>query len=195
MILWWSRLRKWEQALGYNHHSIYLNKIQTGMKKLIFVRHGKAEDGSSEISDFERSLTLKGKVISRLMAHKLMEKEKSPGVIITSAAFRALETALIFAGEFGISTDDVIMNSNIYYKMSLQNLPAVLSVINEDSEIVTLFGHNPSFSQIANSLSKEGCDSMPKSGIICISFNIMTWSDIRRNNGKTEYFLKPDDVL
>jgi phosphohistidine phosphatase SixA len=34
------------------------------MKRLIFVRHGKAEDGSPEISDFERSLTLKGKVIS-----------------------------------------------------------------------------------------------------------------------------------
>jgi phosphohistidine phosphatase len=165
------------------------------MKKLIFVRHGKAEDGSSEIPDFERSLTLKGKVLSRLMAHKLREKEKSPGVIITSTAFRALETALIFAGEFGISMDEVILNSNIYYKMSLQNLPAVLSDINEDSETVTLFGHNPSFSQIANSLSKEGCDSIPKSGIICISFNIMTWSEISRNNGKTEYFLKPDDVL
>ncbi|HEX7493501.1 MAG TPA: histidine phosphatase family protein [Bacteroidales bacterium] len=165
------------------------------MKKLIFVRHGKAEDGSSEITDFERSLTLKGKVISRLMAHKLREKEKSPGVIITSPAFRALETALIFAGEFGINPDKIILNNNIYYKMSLQNLPAVLSVINEDSETVTLFGHNPSFSQIANSLSKDGCDSMPKSGIICISFNIMTWSDIGRNNGKTEYFLKPDDVL
>jgi phosphohistidine phosphatase len=165
------------------------------MKRLIFVRHGKAEDGSSEISDFERSLTLKGKVISRLMAHKLMEKEKSPGIIITSPAFRALETALIFADEFEINTDEVILNSNIYYKMSLQNLPSVLSSVTEDADLVTLFGHNPSFTQIANSLSKEGCDSIPKTGIICISFNIMTWSDIGRNNGKTEYFLIPENVL
>ena len=42
------------------------------MKKLIFVRHGKAEEESG-ISDFERSLTLKGKVISGLMALKLAE--------------------------------------------------------------------------------------------------------------------------
>jgi phosphohistidine phosphatase len=161
------------------------------MKKLIFVRHGKAEEGSSEISDFERSLTLKGKVISRLMARKLMEREKSPGIIITSPAFRALETALIFAGEFGIDPDKVILNSNLYFKMSLENLPSVLSVINEDTEVVTLFGHNPSFTQIANSLCREGCDILPKTGIISISFKIMTWSDIGRNNGKTEYFLKP----
>jgi phosphohistidine phosphatase len=161
------------------------------MKKLIFVRHGKAEEGSSEISDFERSLTLKGKVISRLMARKLMEKEKSPGIILTSPAFRALETALIFAGEFGIDPDKIIMNSNLYFKMSLQNLPSVLSSINEDAEVVTIFGHNPSFTQIANSLCVEGCDIIPKTGIIAISFKIMMWSDIGRNNGKTEYFLKP----
>ena len=124
-----------------------------------------------------------------------MEKEKSPGIIITSPAFRALETALIFADEFEINTDEVILNSNIYYKMSLQNLPSVLSSVTEDADLVTLFGHNPSFTQIANSLSKEGCDSIPKTGIICISFNIMTWSDIGRNNGKTEYFLIPENVL
>jgi phosphohistidine phosphatase len=165
------------------------------MKKLIFVRHGKAEDGSPEISDFERSLTLKGKSISKMMANKLREKEKSPGVIVSSPAFRALETALIFAGEFGINADDLILNSNIYYKMSLLNLSAILSGINKDAELVTLFGHNPSFTQIANNLSKEGCDFIHKSGIVCISFNITTWSDIGPNNGKTMYFLNPDGIL
>jgi phosphohistidine phosphatase len=165
------------------------------MKKLIFVRHGKAEDGSSETSDFERSLTLKGKSISRLMAHKLREKDKSPGVIVSSPAFRALETALIFAVEFGTKADDIILNNNIYNKMSLHNLSEILSIINEDAELVTLFGHNPAFTEIANSLSMEGCDSIPKSGIVCISFNIMTWSEIGPNKGKTEYFLKPDDIL
>jgi phosphohistidine phosphatase len=161
------------------------------MKRLIFIRHGKAEDGSPEISDFERSLTLKGKVISRLMARKLVEKEQSPGIILTSPAFRALETALIFAGEYGINAENVIVNSDLYYRMSFQNLPSILSGINEDAEVVTLFGHNPSFTQIANNLSKEGCDFIPKSGVIGISFKIITWSEIGRNNGKIEYFLKP----
>ena len=162
------------------------------MKKLIFIRHGKAEDPVPEISDFERSLTLKGKIISRLMAGKFMEKEKSPGIIVTSPAFRALETAFIFAGEFGIDTEKVILNSSLYYKMSFQNLPDILSNINEDNEIVTLFGHNPSFTQIANTLCKEGCEFLPKTGIVCISFNITTWSEIGRNIGKMEYFLKPE---
>jgi phosphohistidine phosphatase len=162
------------------------------MKRIILIRHGKAEDEASGISDFERSLTLKGKLVSQHMARKLSEKEKSLGTILTSPAFRALETALIFASEFGADADKVVMKSEIYYKMSLQNLMSFLSGIDEEEELVTLFGHNPSFTQIANTLSKEGCDMMPKSGVICISFKIMTWSDIGRNNGRIEYFLKPE---
>lgn len=165
------------------------------MKKLILIRHGKAEDGSPEISDFERSLTLKGKATSRKMAIKLLEKESYLGAVVTSPAFRALETSIIFAGEYGINAEDLILNSNIYFSMSLQNLLSVLSFINEDTDIVTLFGHNPSFSQIADNLSKDGCDIIPKSGVVCISFNIHTWSEIKRNAGRIEYILKPENIL
>jgi phosphohistidine phosphatase SixA len=45
------------------------------MKKLIFVRHSKAESQIFEISDFERSLTTKGKRIANAMAVRLKEKE------------------------------------------------------------------------------------------------------------------------
>jgi phosphohistidine phosphatase len=162
------------------------------MKKIILVRHGKAEDETSGFSDFERSLTDKGKIVAIQMAGRLLEKEKSLGVLISSPAFRALETALIFAKSFGISADKVILNSSIYFKMSYRNLPDILSTIDEETDTLTMFGHNPSFTEIANILSKEVCDSIPKTGIIGISFKIMTWSEIARNTGKTEYFLKPE---
>ena len=162
------------------------------MKKLIFVRHGKAEDDSPEISDFERSLTLKGKMISRLMAQRLKVKEKSPGILVSSPAFRALETALIFAGEYGIKPENLIMENDIYHELTLDNLSDIISDLSEETETITLFGHNPSFSDIANSLCKEGCDYIPKSGIVCISFSIATWSEIKRNSGKLLYFLKPE---
>ena len=161
------------------------------MKKVILVRHGRAEDGTSDISDFERSLTQRGKIVSRAMAQKLKAKEKSPGIFLTSPAFRALETALIFAGEFKIKSEDIILNSKIYQGLSLKNLPEILAEIGEETETVTLFGHNPSFSDLADDLCKEGCDPLPKTAIVCISFNIKTWAEVARNAGKLEYFLKP----
>jgi phosphohistidine phosphatase len=165
------------------------------MKKLIFIRHGKAEDESAGITDFERSLTVKGKMIAGLMAGKLMEKEKGPVVILTSPAFRALETALIFAAEFGLSAEKIKLKSSMYLSMNFQDLPALLSELPEETETVMFFGHNPSFTHVANMLTKDGCDMIPKTGIICISFKARTWSEISRNSGTIEYFLKPEKVL
>ena len=165
------------------------------MKKLIFVRHGKAEDPTSDISDFERSLTLKGKSVSKKMAGKLREVEKKPGIMITSPAFRALETAYIFAEEFNIPYEKIIINSNLYNKMSIHYLSEFLSLTSDDIETITLFGHNPSFTDIADNLCKGDCGFMPKCGVIGLSFNINKWSDIKLNTGKMEYFLKPEKTL
>jgi phosphohistidine phosphatase len=162
------------------------------MKKLIFIRHGRAEDPAREISDFERSLTLKGKAVSKLMAENLKLKEYTPGIIITSPAFRALETAIIFAEAFGIKTGQIIMDSNLYYKMNIRYLSEILSTADNKIDTLTLFGHNPSFTEIAGSLSREHCDFIPKSGIICISFNIDKWPEVKQDSGKIEYFLKPE---
>jgi len=162
------------------------------MKKLIFVRHGKAEDPAPGISDYERSLTLKGKVITRTMGRKLKEMEKSSITIITSPAFRAIETALIFAMEFGIEPEKIIVNSNLYHKMNLRYLPEILSGVGENCGTVMLFGHNPSFTEIANSLCREGCDFIPKSGIVGISLDIQSWTEISQKSGKQEFFLIPE---
>jgi len=164
------------------------------MKKLIFIRHGRAEEPAPEISDFERSLTLKGKNISKLMARKLREKESMPGIIITSPAFRALETAIIFAREFSIEPEKIIMDNNLYFKMNFQYLVEMLSSVSNSNESVTLFGHNPSFSEISGILCKKGCDFMPKCGVICISYNVKSWTEIKQHQGKMEYFLKPENL-
>ena len=161
------------------------------MKKLIFVRHAKAEELSPEFSDFERSLTVKGKNVSKFMARRLMDVENSPGTIITSPAFRALETALIFAGEYRIKYENILIDSDLYYKMSFQHLQEILSLVNKDTDTIMLFGHNPSFSEICNGLCIDGCSFMPKCGIAGITFDIKAWSELKRATGKLVYFLKP----
>jgi phosphohistidine phosphatase len=165
------------------------------MKKLIFIRHGKAEEPVAEFSDFERSLTEKGKTVSRLMANKLKEKEKNIGIIISSPAFRAIETALIFAGMVSIKPEEIVINSNLYFNIDQNSLMGILKNIKEEVDTIALFGHNPSFTELPELLSKESFGMLPKSGVICLSFNTKTWSGITRNSGTIEYFLKPKTVL
>lgn len=165
------------------------------MKKVIFVRHGKAEDPAQEFPDFERSLTSKGKEISRQMALKLKEKENDVGVIITSPAFRSIETALIFAGVYGIPAERIIINSNCYFKIDQNSFMDILKSIKEDVNTITLFGHNPSFTDLVELFARDFGEILPKSGVICLSFKTKTWSGINHNEGNIDYFMKPKKVL
>src|SRR5512133_779473 len=162
------------------------------MKKLIFVRHGKAEDDIPGLSDFERSLIERGKKITKRMAEVFSKKEGSPGMLLSSPAFRALETGLIFAGVTGVSYDKIVLSNNLYFGTNLDKILKILKEIDDDITKITLFGHNPAFTDVPDSLSSTGCGSVPKSGVVCISFNVEKWADIKAGEGKMEYFLKPD---
>ena len=163
------------------------------MKKLIFVRHGKAEAQIFEISDFERSLTAKGKYIANTMAFRLKEKESSIGVVISSPAFRAIETALIFSGIYKKPSNSIILYDSIYYsyRFNLQVLCEILSKINDEEDTVTLFGHNPSLTELVLTLSMEQYDSIPKCGIVTITFSVNSWREIGQNTGNIIYQLNP----
>lgn len=162
------------------------------MKKLIFIRHGRAEDQVAGISDFERSLTVKGKVISREMACRFKEKENKHGLLfITSPAFRALETAYIFAGEFGIKPEEIQIDSNLYFRADIKHLITLLNKTDEEIETIALFGHNPSITELPDRLCRDGCEFLTKTSIVCISFPVSKWSELKTDSGKQEYFLKP----
>ena len=48
------------------------------MKKIILIRHGKAESRAPDITDFERSLTVKGQVNLKGDGKLFRKKEKTP---------------------------------------------------------------------------------------------------------------------
>ncbi|MDP4222098.1 MAG: histidine phosphatase family protein [Bacteroidota bacterium] len=165
------------------------------MKKIIFVRHGRAEEQSDSIPDFERSLTTKGKVISEQMAVLLKGKTEDPGLLITSPAFRAYETALVFARVFKKDPDTVLLRNNLYNRASLNYFAEMLAEMPDEVNSIILFGHNPAFTEIADRLSKDGCDFLPKSAVACLSFRTDTWKGVMHEKGRIEYFLKPDKSL
>lgn len=164
-------------------------------RKLIFVRHGKAEDQVPEITDFERSLTSKGKQHSRLMARILKTKEKDPGTVITSPAFRAYETALIFCREYDISPDTIRIYSSLYSGMEPGEFIPFLRKQDDKEHTLTFFGHNPLITEMAAFFASDEPEVLPKTGILCVSFDAARWSDIEPESGKTEFFLVPKSLL
>lgn len=164
-------------------------------RKLIFIRHGKAEDQVPEITDFERSLTTRGKRDSMLMARILKSKEKEPGTMISSPAFRAIETALIFCREFDVNPDKLEILSDLYFDMDPQEFIPFIAGQDDKVHAVTIFGHNPLITEMAAFFASDEPEALPKTGIFCVSFNAARWSDIEPESGKTEYFLVPKSLL
>ena len=161
------------------------------MKKLIFIRHGKAEEQNADISDFERSLTTKGKKELHRMGLMLHEKQPSIDLFVTSPAFRAIETAFIIVGEFGVKHEDIKVLDNLYYRTNQSSLMKYLQFIEDEKTSIAIIGHNPSITNFAEWFSKDPIDFIPKSGIVCLSFCSKIWTSIREDEGKLEYIINP----
>jgi phosphohistidine phosphatase len=67
----------------------------------------------------------------------------------------------------------------------------MLSKINDEEDTVTLFGHNPSFTELIFALSSNECNFIPKCGIVTITFSINSWKEIGHNTGNIAYQLNP----
>src|ERR1051326_8136773 len=63
------------------------------MKKIILVRHAKAEDKADPHHDFERNLTVVGIRDAGVMGERLHVMRINPDAIISSPANRAVQTA------------------------------------------------------------------------------------------------------
>lgn len=162
------------------------------MKRLIFVRHGRAEEPSPQFTDVERTLTTKGKVVSLQMAVRLKNEGIIPGAYISSHAFRAIETAIIFAKEFEFNPDRILIRKQLYFNINFNTLTEILSEISDETDTVIMFGHNPSFTEIPDRLCRTGCDFLPKSGIVSLIFKTDSWKELIREKGKQELFMRPE---
>jgi phosphohistidine phosphatase len=171
-----------------------VSKGKKKRKKLIFIRHGKAEELASEISDFERSLTTRGKYNAGLMAGILRSTEEDPGLIISSPAFRAYETAMIFCRVYKMDPDSVKICSDLYFNLRTDDFKSFIGSQSDDYDTITLFGHNPLITEMAAFFAADEPEELPKTGIFCASFEAGSWRDIGPESGTTEYFLKPKSL-
>lgn len=156
------------------------------MKKLLLIRHAKAEQGTS-YADFERPLKTRGIDDATMMAGRLKSRGIVPQMVLSSPALRALSTAEVFSHQ--LATGEIKTNRAIYEASDA----ALLNIINDlpdEHELVALVGHNPGISQILQYLSGEYRD-VPTCTIALLKFNIDAWKEISGSSGKLILYEEP----
>lgn len=154
------------------------------MKRLIFVRHAKAESWDGEKTDFERQLVPKGQNDTGLMSTVLSKNNIKPDVIHTSSADRALQTALIIAERLGINPGKVKRYDDLYEDVTTSDILELISRSVESVNTMMIVGHNPWVSIVAEAMSDNFTDILSTAGIVVLDFKVDYWDEVLPGNGK-----------
>jgi phosphohistidine phosphatase len=158
------------------------------MKTLYLVRHAKAS-WDDQVNDWERPLTEIGVERAHKVAKALKAKKIKPSKIISSYAFRALNTAVIFAMDLRYPATKIEVSQSIYEKRAIDILDMLRKQDDKD-EIIMLFGHYPAITELYNMLTRKLLLKLSTSSTAGIQFNIKHWKDLGNTVGKT-LFIEP----
>jgi len=153
------------------------------MKTLYLVRHAKAS-WENDVSDWERQLLEIGIERAHNVATTLKSKKIRPDKMISSYAFRALNTAVIFAIDLRYPVDEIEISSHIYEKRAIDILD-MLRKQDDKLNSIMLFGHDPSITELYNMLTRKVLIKFGTASAAAIEFNIKNWKDLGNSAGKS----------
>jgi phosphohistidine phosphatase len=144
--------------------------------------------------DFDRPLNERGMNDAPKMASFLQKLDVVPDLIVSSPAKRAITTARFFAAVFRISEDEIVLNPDIYEAEPAEIL-RIVSELPESSSAAMIFGHNPTFTDIANRFSEDIIENVPTCGVVCIRSGADKWNELFEGNSRIVASWFPKEVL
>jgi len=156
--------------------------------KLFLVRHSKAEDDAN--SDFERKLTSEGKKLVKKVAENLKYSPATNSTLISSPAFRAIETAREFSVYFDLKEELIKEDEFLYRHHSPERFLMWLDSLDNNNDL-WIFGHNPMLSEIVSFLTDGQIYSMPKCAVAGFETDMNNWFDVDPENIKLLFFKSP----
>jgi phosphohistidine phosphatase len=121
------------------------------MRRLILLRHGKAESVSATGGDFDRGLTDRGRRDCALIGRVLAEAGVTIDLALVSAARRTRETWEDVARAFPTAREQVVRG---LYLASPEQIWATVETVGAGLSVMVV-GHNPGLHELALTLAKD----------------------------------------
>jgi phosphohistidine phosphatase len=120
------------------------------MRRLILLRHAKAESVSAGGGDIDRALAPRGWRDAELIGRVLAEAGFSPDLVVMSPARRTLETWRAMAESFPAAT---VQEASSLYLASVEQIAAQADRGAAGGGSVMIIGHNPGMHEFAGALA------------------------------------------
>lgn len=164
------------------------------MRQLFLVRHAKSSWDVPGLRDFDRSLNERGHHDAPKMGKLLSGLGIRPDLLVSSPAKRAITTAQYFAEAFDIPADQIVRREDIYEAFTT-DIMAIIRELPDTAQTVLLFGHNPTFTDVANRFSDDLIYNVPTCGVIRIESAVAHWAEIGKDNARVTACFFPKEVL
>ncbi len=145
------------------------------MKTVYFIRHAKSSWKDPELDDIDRPLNKRGRRDAPFMGELLYMEGVRPDKLLTSPANRALTTARFFLEALHLTDNELEVIPRIYEAYP-EDVMEVIRSRPESEHTIMVFGHNPTFTALANRFSTEPIINVPTCGIFRVDSDAESWT-------------------
>lgn len=158
-------------------------------RRLVVVRHAKAEDPGLSTDDHARPLTERGRRDARAAGSQLALIGVAPRRALVSDAARTRQTWLEMAHELGDA--EVIVAPRLYHA-ELSTFVAVLDDEPDDAHTVLVVGHNPGLEELVRYLAQQVVALSTATALVLEAESGPDWPQaIRRRDWRVAHVLRP----
>ncbi len=158
------------------------------MKSLTIIRHGKTKKQKPNERDFDRHLKQDGVSASHRLGELLSQSGCVADLVITSPAVRARQTAEALCNGAGISPETII-EEPVLYENDTSLITGMLREISDEKNAVFIVGHNPSFTELTNTLCGRVIENMQTASAACIELPVNSWSKINSGDAVLKSYI------
>ena len=177
------------------------------MKTLFLIRHAKSCWNHPDLKDIDRPLNERGLANAPSMAQRAKTQWTTPGLVLSSPARRAKDTANLMK-PLWFPNQDIVIEKTLY-EGSPSEVLDLISFTDDVFESVALFFHNPTITFLNHMLTGSAAFEFPTCGMSNLQFEGKSWGGLevstcsqidfdypkKRTNPKGpcgwEFFLRP----
>ena len=168
---------------------------QKAMRRLLLLRHSKAERSAPGASDHERALIERGSKDAAKIGAYMASHALTPERVLVSTAARCQQTWKAASGAF--KPAPAAASAAKLYDATPQTILAVIKDAPAAAHSLLIVGHNPGLHELALLLIASGDvdtrerlrEQLPTSGLVVIDFAFDDWGRLHPRCGRLERFV------
>ena len=174
------------------------------MKRLLLLRHAKAERDVPGIDDETRALAPRGRQDAARIGQFLREETYVADLVLCSTALRTRQTLELLLPELGVRP--AVQYLAELYLARRDTMLSIIRQARESAGSLMIVGHNPGLADCAHALAREPDDRKMRKRFLAMAerfstgslavldFEIAQWHGVEAGSGELELFVRPKDL-